>query len=355
MKAINIENQKFGYLTALEPIAKIKRVPRSYKCICICGKNVIRTVSNLRNGGNRQSCGCKYFVYYEENFNLKNKTFGDLLIIQRLGSHKSSKSIIYLCECICGKQIELTSKALQRRKIINCGCKIIPGKKLPGDQAIFNKLLSGYKSNAKRKNLPFTLTNNECRSLFKGNCFYCGVEPKQIFTHKKSIGEFIYNGIDRLNNDMGYSLMNTASCCTKCNFIKNKYSYIDFYKWIDTVYNYRINSNILCNLCNANLKQIRVDGDDKILSCVNCKLGDDSKFELRFDVYNNWLGGRCVVFKNNKYYSLIVDNYGEKPEVQLCELPTGNVMAPVLIKTINEKLEIKSLTEKKIKTILTFS
>lgn len=244
MKAINIEGQKFGYLTAIEPIVlsnKKKGTGRSYRCICDCGSEVVRLVSNLRCGGKRQSCGCKYSLFYEEEHDLTGKQFDDLLVSKRLGTHRSSKSVLYLCKCICGNLVELTSKALQRRKKKNCGCKAIPGKKLPGDEAIFNKLKSNYKSNAKRKRLSFSLSDEQCRNLFRGNCFYCGVGPTQSFKHKKCRGEFIHNGIDRLNSDEGYINGNVVSCCTFCNFKKRETPYQDFLDWISKIYHNRIN------------------------------------------------------------------------------------------------------------------
>lgn len=238
MKAINIDGQNFGYLTALEQV--IFTTPtngRSYLCTCICGQEVIRKVSNLRKGGNNQSCGCKYYSYYEDSFDLTGQKLGDLLISKRLGTHKSSKSVLYLCECICGNSIKLTSKTLQRNKIKNCGCKMIPGKKLSGDQAIFNKNMSSYKSSAKRKKLPFLLTNEQCRKLCNDNCFYCDIEPSNIFTHKKNIGEFIHNGIDRLDSSKGYTTDNVVSCCAFCNYKKRETPYNDFINWISKVYN----------------------------------------------------------------------------------------------------------------------
>ena len=241
MKAINIEGQKFGFLTALNPIISNKKTNgRSYRCICDCGKEVIRKVSALRAGGNRQSCGCKYSFYYEKEFDLTGQKFGFLLIKKRMGSHKSSKSVLYLCECDCGNKIEITSKALQRRKTISCGCKGNPGKALPGDQGIFNKLVSNYKSNAKKRQLPFALTNQQCRLLFSDNCFYCNIAPNKIFTHKKYKGEFIYNGIDRLNNSVGYIFDNVVSCCMMCNYKKRETDVSPFLEWIEKVYKNRI-------------------------------------------------------------------------------------------------------------------
>ena len=48
----------------------------------------------------------------------------------------------------------------------------------------------------------------------------------------KETHEFIYNGIDRKNNDMGYRLDNCVSCCTLCNRRKGGMEYAEFITWI---------------------------------------------------------------------------------------------------------------------------
>jgi hypothetical protein len=188
----------------------------------------------------------------------------------------------------------------------HCGCAGVPGKRLPGNRGIFNKLVGSYKSNAKKKNFRFGLTDEQCKQLFENNCFYCGVEPKQIFKHKKCHGQLIYNGIDRLDNETGYFYENVVSCCSICNYMKSNHSLNDFISWIDKVYNNRIVSNYSCNLCGTTLKQQYFEADDRILSCPNCRLGNDSKFELRFESNGDWQQGRCITTINNKNYMLWV-------------------------------------------------
>lgn len=55
----NIENQKFGKLTALEIVGKQNRVS-VWKCLCECGKYTNVKLGNLRTG-NTKTCGkCKH-------------------------------------------------------------------------------------------------------------------------------------------------------------------------------------------------------------------------------------------------------------------------------------------------------
>lgn len=53
------------------------------------------------------------------------------------------------------------------------------------------------------------MTDEICLKMMKDNCYYCDQSP-----------EISLNGIDRLNNQDNYSIVNTVSCCKKCNFIK---------------------------------------------------------------------------------------------------------------------------------------
>lgn len=39
---------------------------------------------------------------------------------------------------------------------------------------------------------------------------------------------YIYNGIDRMDNDTGYTEANCIPCCGRCNWMKSTYSGEDF-------------------------------------------------------------------------------------------------------------------------------
>lgn len=113
------------------------------------------------------------------------------------------------------------------------------GKKLPLGEGSFRKLYDNYKHSAKRRSLPWLLTVEEAKKLFTSNCYYCGVEPKQVYTRKWSTGNYTYNGIDRLDNHMGYLVENCVSCCGCCNVAKHMMPKQEFLDWIEKVYEHQ--------------------------------------------------------------------------------------------------------------------
>jgi len=66
-----------------------------------------------------------------------------------------------------------------------------------------------YRFNAKKRGYEFHLTYGEFAALIEMPCHYCG--HKSIMT---------LNGIDRVNNRLGYTVDNTVPCCTNCNLMK---------------------------------------------------------------------------------------------------------------------------------------
>jgi hypothetical protein len=68
------------------------------------------------------------------------------------------------------------------------------------------------KYRAKRDEIPFSLTFDECEKLVRGKCVYCGYEP--------SDGYLL--GIDRLFSEQDYTYDNCVTCCEMCNFLKGE-------------------------------------------------------------------------------------------------------------------------------------
>lgn len=162
------------------------------------------------------------------------KQFGRLTVINFV-TRAANGQAIWNCKCSCGnfKEIKQTNLTRTTKPSRSCGClarerssEVHKGKpshrKLPDGVAGFNLLVGIYKKQAKKRNLNFSLTNEELKVLFKGNCFYCGIEPLQ------KINGYIYNGLDRQNNKLGYLLTNVVSCCKDCNKMKLTYSVSEF-------------------------------------------------------------------------------------------------------------------------------
>lgn len=83
-----------------------------------------------------------------------------------------------------------------------------------------------YIYNARRRGLDFKLTVKEFETLTNKTCHYCAGNSKDRFTNSRG------NGIDRKDSNVGYIIFNCVSCCSTCNFIKNKMGYKDFILYI---------------------------------------------------------------------------------------------------------------------------
>lgn len=83
-----------------------------------------------------------------------------------------------------------------------------------------DKISMGYISyiqRAKNKKINFDLKIHEFNLITSNFCYLCN----------KPNSDNHINGIDRIDNNMGYVYTNCMSCCTTCNFIKNKYNLND--------------------------------------------------------------------------------------------------------------------------------
>lgn len=88
----------------------------------------------------------------------------------------------------------------------------------------------------KKRNLCFEISKKDFIDITSKNCFYCGVEPKQIFINPYGNGNYIFNGIDRTDSSIGYTIENCVPCCGRCNEAKMKESKSDFLSWVKRVY-----------------------------------------------------------------------------------------------------------------------
>lgn len=78
-----------------------------------------------------------------------------------------------------------------------------------------------YKRRALKKGRAFELTPENFTQLINSDCHYCGEAPRKC-------SDGVRNGVDRVNNDLGYIYTNVISCCTGCNRMKGKSTYEEF-------------------------------------------------------------------------------------------------------------------------------
>lgn len=154
-----------------------------------------------------------------------------LTVLRRVGNNYRQQAR-WECLCECGNTIEVLGMSLKQKHTKSCGCIKI----LAAGEACFNHLFRNYHNGARGRNLLFELTKEQFRILTKSCCFYCDAEPSRTFRAGRANGNYIYNGIDRKNNNGGYTVENTVACCKTCNFAKLEMSVTDFLAWVDRVH-----------------------------------------------------------------------------------------------------------------------
>jgi hypothetical protein len=167
------------------------------------------------------------------------KTYGRLTVISRAGTQK--KKAMWLCRCECGNEKIVPGIRLRNGDTRSCGCLQIENRSLPHGEAAFRRILQAYKRKAKYRGLKWNLSEEFFRGLTSGACYYCGMVPKQSARHAGCLcvnGDYLYNGIDRLDSSKGYSPENTVSCCGLCNRMKSDMSQMEFMDHIRSIYKY---------------------------------------------------------------------------------------------------------------------
>lgn len=101
----------------------------------------------------------------------------------------------------------------------------------------FKELIDTYKRNAAKHKREFGLSDDCFRNLTSKCCHYCGQEPKNIKSTKarSKWGDYVYNGIDRIDNQLGYTETNCVACCMICNRAKNNMSYDEFMNYLNRI------------------------------------------------------------------------------------------------------------------------
>lgn len=180
---------------------------------------------------------------------ITGQRFGRLVAIRVVGKYVRGKntSMIWECRCDCGN-FKNVRKNMIGIHVNSCGCLKLDAAKirgqnnrgkrsLPSGVAAKNKLFDKYKRQASLRGLDFALNMEQFEYLTQGKCRYCGIEPRQTTKEKGSNGQYVYNGIDRVNNESGYVYENCVSCCGTCNRAKLTMTEEEFHWWVIRVYN----------------------------------------------------------------------------------------------------------------------
>lgn len=172
---------------------------------------------------------------------LYGEKFGRLYVVGLNSAKRADGVAFWNCVCDCGVFVCVKSQALRTGKTQSCGClwepsirasRMIPDRRLAGFRSIVNHYIHAAKKKGHEWSLPF----ETARELMESECHYCGVSSSLVHVSLAQCRtKTMYNGIDRIDNTVGYVPGNVVACCTFCNFQKSNHDYDEFVGWINRV------------------------------------------------------------------------------------------------------------------------
>lgn len=168
------------------------------------------------------------------------KNFGRWTVLS-FAEHRGHNAY-WNCRCQCGVEKIIAGYSLTNNNSKSCGCWKKEQSCLPVGEASMKAVYRQYQRIAKERSLGFDLSLQQFRGITSSDCHYCGGIPAQTLNHHNSPynGNYIYNGIDRVNNTLGYSVTNCVPCCGACNIAKHNMTQEQFYVWLERTYLYSL-------------------------------------------------------------------------------------------------------------------
>ena len=145
-----------------------------------------------------------------------------------------NNKINYFVKCDCGDFRWVRSDILKKNR---WGCKACAkklGRKKFGEEHSINSAWKSLRNNAKTRSISVDISKEEFVSIAKMDCFYCGEPPTEKIYHDQPSWSTParLNGIDRVDNSIGYTVDNIVASCYICNRGKMNLSLQEFKAWI---------------------------------------------------------------------------------------------------------------------------
>lgn len=172
--------------------------------------------------------------------------FNKLTILDRVEVRKENDSKRYVrCKCDCGNIKVIAKISVTTGKTKSCGCAQkewtairIPHNKLPPGISASHSAYRHYKDDAGYRKLEWDLTLEDFLKITQKLCYYCGSLPANVCKTSNNNGNFVYNGIDRVDSKQGYILINCVPCCADCNYMKHEKSISSFLIKCEKIYKF---------------------------------------------------------------------------------------------------------------------
>ena len=163
------------------------------------------------------------------------------LTFKKLIGRNKYHQILYSFDCDCGTKDHIAIGAVVKSgKTKSCGCMLresrlrniskLKKKTVTLEHRALSNIFNQYRTTARNRGLIFELDWESMREIILQPCFYCNESKVNSYKirGRESEGEFLYNGIDRVDNLKGYTKENSVPCCRMCNFMKRDFNQDDF-------------------------------------------------------------------------------------------------------------------------------
>lgn len=215
---------------------------------CYNGCQKMLVASMVKSGNS--SCGCIHRVRPEVRLYGFLRPTG---VVQSRVCTGNRTRIFWECECTKCRSVEFrAADPVKSGKVKSCVCvkkdkgRVLAHRGPPTDYrgCAIKSLLASYKHNAVKRGFVWEITKPEFIWITSSNCHYCGVAPLQNQTYRTKktlvVGAYVYNGVDRQDNALGYILSNCVPCCGRCNQTKMGSSVEEFLAHTANIYNHSI-------------------------------------------------------------------------------------------------------------------
>ena len=141
-------------------------------------------------------------------------------------TRESETDYRFLLYCdICKTEKWVKRQGGLHRKCAGCGGKI--WRHETEEEKIANKSFTNYRYRANKRGHDFTLTRVQFLNIISQTCYWCGFDGLV--------------GVDRIDNNAGYTIENSVPCCKKCNYAKNDMSLDEWNEWLNRITLHRKN------------------------------------------------------------------------------------------------------------------
>lgn len=110
--------QRFGRLTTLEPSDQRKNGYVLWRCRCDCGSELLVESRHLKRG-TIHDCGCNSVKARRD---LRGMRFGRLVVLSETDRRAQGGTVVWRCQCDCGRTAEVSSRQLLNGYTKSCGC-----------------------------------------------------------------------------------------------------------------------------------------------------------------------------------------------------------------------------------------